>query len=327
MSTRLNDERTGCKIVIQQRVHEDDLAGEMIRSGYEHLILPAEYEHDHPHVHPRDPRTYDGELLWPAKFGREELTTLKNNLGSYAAAGQLQQRPAPREGGMFQESWFQYIERADVPTGGIDVRGWDIAASNVHDAAYTCSVLMRKVGIVFYIVEVTRFRLTPGALEERIRSIVEADGLHVRLQSFPQDPGSGGKLSIRNLLGMLVGYPVRSTLESGSKEARAMGLAAQMELGRVYLVNGQWNEKFKSEAKTFPNGRYKDQIDAASRAFHEIIALTRMKSDAIGGTPVILNGAVPLFIPSEEQMTRQKKYEEQTDIEKAMPYIAGPRGI
>jgi hypothetical protein len=126
---------------------------------------------------------------------------------------------------------------------------------------------------------------------------------------------------------MLVGYPVRSTLESGSKEARAMGLAAQMELGRVYLVNGQWNEKFKSEAKTFPNGRYKDQIDAASRAFHEIIALTRMKSDAIGGTPVILNGAVPLFIPSEEQMTRQKKYEEQTDIEKAMPYIAGPRGI
>jgi hypothetical protein len=37
-----------------------------------------------------DPRTEPGELLWPARFGREELDRLKLQLGAYGTAGQLQ---------------------------------------------------------------------------------------------------------------------------------------------------------------------------------------------------------------------------------------------
>ncbi len=47
MSTRLNDFATGHKVVIQQRLHEADLTGDLLRQGgYEWLCLPAEFEPD-----------------------------------------------------------------------------------------------------------------------------------------------------------------------------------------------------------------------------------------------------------------------------------------
>jgi hypothetical protein len=46
MSTRGNDPKTVRKLVVMQRLHERDLTGYLIaeRGGYEHLVLPAEYE-------------------------------------------------------------------------------------------------------------------------------------------------------------------------------------------------------------------------------------------------------------------------------------------
>lgn len=46
MSTRGNDPKTVCKLLIMQRLHERDLTGYLVaeRGGYEHLVLPAEYE-------------------------------------------------------------------------------------------------------------------------------------------------------------------------------------------------------------------------------------------------------------------------------------------
>src|SRR5207244_13410042 len=67
--------------------------------GFEHLCLPAEYEPTHPFVCERDPRSRAGELLWPERFGCPVLERLKRSLGSFGAAGQLQQRPAPAGGG------------------------------------------------------------------------------------------------------------------------------------------------------------------------------------------------------------------------------------
>src|ERR1700678_1723708 len=40
----------------------------------------------------------------------QEIADLKINLGSYAAAGQLQQRPSPAGGGIFKRHWFRYYQ-------------------------------------------------------------------------------------------------------------------------------------------------------------------------------------------------------------------------
>jgi predicted phage terminase large subunit-like protein len=71
---------------------------------------------------PSDPRTEPGELLWPDRFGPDELTALKQSMGSYAAAGQLQQRPAPAEGGMLKRHWWRYWKPVGVSLTPVLVR-------------------------------------------------------------------------------------------------------------------------------------------------------------------------------------------------------------
>ena len=77
MSTRLNDFKTGHLVVVQQRLHEDDLTGNLLeKGGYELLMLPEEYEPDRARptsIGWRDPRTTLGELLWPEKNGPAEV--------------------------------------------------------------------------------------------------------------------------------------------------------------------------------------------------------------------------------------------------------------
>jgi hypothetical protein len=112
MCTRLNNPSKGHKIVIQQRLHEADLTGDLIiRGGYEHLCLPAEFEPDRrcsTSIGWTDPRTTAGELLWPQRIDQTALDAFKVTLGSYRYAGQFQQRPAPADGGMLKRHWWRY---------------------------------------------------------------------------------------------------------------------------------------------------------------------------------------------------------------------------
>jgi hypothetical protein len=115
MSTRLNDPKTGARVVVMQRVHASDLSGSILEhGGWDHLVLPAEYEGEKKttSIGWSDPRTEPLELLWPDRFGRPELDELKKSLGSYAAAGQLQQRPSPAEGGLFKRDWWKFYRQA-----------------------------------------------------------------------------------------------------------------------------------------------------------------------------------------------------------------------
>jgi len=135
MSTRLNDFATGHKIVIQQRLHEADLTGDLlVRGGYQLLCLPAEFEPDRrcsTSIGWEDPRTVFGQLLWPEKVTQADIENLKNTLGSYRYAGQYQQRPSPAGGGMLQKHWWRYWQpkganlkpvQVKLPNGTIELR-------------------------------------------------------------------------------------------------------------------------------------------------------------------------------------------------------------
>jgi hypothetical protein len=111
MSTRVNDPKTAARVVVMQRCHQQDLSGHLLeQGGWEHLCLPAEYETSRraTSIGFVDPRHDRGKLLWPERFGPAELESLKRSLGSYATAGQLQQRPTPTEGGLLKRHWFRY---------------------------------------------------------------------------------------------------------------------------------------------------------------------------------------------------------------------------
>jgi predicted phage terminase large subunit-like protein len=275
MSTRLNDPKTGAYIIIMQRLNEDDLVGHVL--GKDHasewtvLCLPARYERDHPFVYAKDERKNDGELLWPTRMGESELSRLENALGSYGAAGQLQQRPAPRDGGMFQRRWFETVHAA--PAGLQECRGWDFAgtiAKPGRDPDWTVGIRIGKSNDgFFYILDCVRFRDTAAAVERSLLATAQRDGKACRIR-IPQDPGQAGKGQASAFTRLLAGFIVKAVPPTGSKETRAAAFAAQCEAGNVKVVRGEWNEAFFREIETFPAGKHDDQIDAASDAFNEL---------------------------------------------------------
>lgn len=110
LPTRVNNEDSAI-IIIMQRLAEGDTSGIILerKLPYEHLMLPMEFEPSRrcsTSIGFKDPRTKDGELLFPERFSAKQVTELKAQLGSYATAGQLQQRPTPRGGGMFKDHFL-----------------------------------------------------------------------------------------------------------------------------------------------------------------------------------------------------------------------------
>lgn len=285
MPTRVRS-ADGCQIVMMQRLHERDYSGHLLaeRTGLVHLCLPARFESDHPFIclptkAPRsgrplrgDWRTRDGELLWPGRYTEERMSALETAVGTYGAAGQFQQRPAPRDGGMFKREWFGVVDAA--PKGRRICRGWDLAGteeSSDSQAAYTAGVRISEVDGYYYIEDVRRERLSPAGVERMMLNTAKQDGRSVIID-FPQDPGQAGKSQAQHLVRMLVGYVAKFSPESGSKITRAEAFAAQAEAGNVKLVKGDWNEAYLDEMCAFPNSKYKDQADASSRAFHRLHA-------------------------------------------------------
>lgn len=274
MTTRLNDPQTGAFVAIMQRLHEGDFAGHVMNSGdWDVLCLPMRYESDHPQASPRDERTQDGELLFPERFPEAELEVTERNLGSYATAGQMQQRPSPRKGGMFDPDWWEIVDAA--PAGGRDIRRWDLAASPTGD--YTVGLHMRRVGAMYYVLDVVRLRGTDLQAERAVVNTAKQDGRGVQVH-IPIDPGQAGLAQRRHYAALLAGFDVRFAPEVGSKRARAEGttidqtsVSAQAEAGNVKLVKGAWNKAFIDECSIFPNGDYDDQVDTLSGAFNVLV--------------------------------------------------------
>ena len=272
LPTRLVNPQHSAIIIVMQRLHEDDPSGHLLAGdyGYEHLCMPMEFERERRCVTSigwRDPRTEENELLFPARFPRDVVDRDKKAMGSYAAAGQFQQRPAPRSGGFF--AW-ENLEIVDAPPAQFDrlVRFWDKAGTE-DGGARTAGVLIGSCAGMWYILDVITEQYSAAKRERLIKTTADLDGTSV-IVGIEQEPGSGGKESAEFTVRNLAGYTVKVDKVSGDKETRAEPYSVQVEAGNVKIVKGAWNKLFVDEHKTFPRGKYKDQIDATAGGFNMI---------------------------------------------------------
>lgn len=298
---RLNDMQKSCIVVIMQRLHAQDVAGTILELGlpYVHLNLPMEYEEEKEDNETgkktggpceiwlrnpandnerelifRDPRSVEGELLFPERFPAKQIATLKKQKGSYAWAGQYQQRPTAREGGLFKRKWFagKIIPSSEVPSTRLRVRAWDRAGTKEEPGKspdYSVGLRMSRNGPDYYIENVFRDRDTPGAIRKVMKSLAETDppGTIVRI---PEEPGQAGKDQAERDAEALAGHRVRIKRVSQDKVTRAEPFTIPCEYGHVYLVDGPWIEAFLDELCAFPSGANDDQVDAAGDAFTEL---------------------------------------------------------
>ena len=270
LSSRSNNPKTSARVLIMQRVHDQDPTGYVLQNekGWTHLCIPARYEPDHPHPFARDPRTKRGELMWPERINEEFLLELEETMGSYHAAGQLQQRPSPRKGGMFERDWCELVP--EPPAKAVRCRGWDFAGTKGKKSAYTVGMLMSRTGKRYCVEHVERFRGSPHEVKKRLIELSYEE--HEKwgdsyTVDFPQDPGSAGKFQAQDFAAELAGMNVRFSPETGNKDDRARPFSAQCEAGNVDIVDATWTRNLLDEMVLFPNSDYKDQVDAASRAF------------------------------------------------------------
>jgi len=275
MSTRLNNPKTGAYILIMQRVHEEDLTGHVLsQGGWDHLSLPARYEGKRlisTSLNWEDPRTVMDEPLWPEQFGDGELASLENQLGSYGTAGQLQQRPAPREGGMYKVKMLLNNLVDQIPYSLIrrSIRYWD-KAGTMDAGCMTAGVLMHELKDKTILVgDVVAGQWGALEREERMKQVAHLDGSKVKIWT-EQEPGSGGKESAEATIRNLSGFVVKADRVTGDKVTRAEPFAAQVEAGNVFVLNREWTKDYIDELELFPNGKFKDRADASSGAFNKL---------------------------------------------------------
>ena len=258
-------------IVIMQRLHEEDLAGWLLDGGngevWEHLCLPAIQD--------------DGSALWPAKHSIEVLNRMEL-AAPYVFSGQYRQRPSPPAGGFFKPDNIEIVDALPVDIVK-EVRAWDLAASE-NEGDFTAGPRMLKTtdGTI-YIVDMVHGQWGPDGVNRNLKQTAEMDGRKVAIR-LPQDPGQAGKSQAKSFITLLAGFNVIVEVVSGDKITRAQPFAAQVNVGNVKMLRGEWNKPVIDEMRNFPNGKYDDQIDGMSDGYNYLLGSRKRANPAGAGS-------------------------------------------
>ena len=274
MQTRLNDPKTGAFIIIMQRVHETDLTGHILRNEYDdwdHLCLPARYEIGHPtptrsRLGFTDPRTKEGDLLWPERIDVKTLDSLEKSLGSYASAGQLQQRPMPKGGGILKAEWWVPWEKDDLPDIEYVLQSWDTAFSTKEKTSYSARTtwgVFRDRGMTCAIVlEMWYDRVSYPEL----RKIAQEAYQDYEPDAVLIEKKASGQSLLQDL--RMAGVPVLEYLPDRDKEARAHASSALLEDGRIYFpFDKKWAKNLIDICAAFPATDNDDIVDTCTQAW------------------------------------------------------------
>lgn len=286
MPTRLNDAKTGAFVAVMQRTHHKDFCGHVLaREGNEwtQLIIPAEYEKTTriTCLGWQDPRRKEGTPICKARFDKEDLRKLKRSLGTYATAGQLQQRPSPRGGGIFKVGMISIVPVFTRNHVKRAVRYWDKAGTD-GAGCRTAGVLILELSkgpIQFLVANVVKGQWSYGERENRILQVAKTDAIDFGGRKdfveiwTEQEGGSGGKESAERTVKLLKGYNIHKEPVRGDKKTRAQPLSAQVEIGNVACLEGPWVTEYIEELEVFDTGTFKDQVDGSSGAFNKICDL------------------------------------------------------
>lgn len=289
--TRL--EPDGAIILQMTRWHPDDLAGyimskqEYAEEEWHVVFFPALYEGAPPTFFPDnfivedDFREEVDQALCPERYDEKRLKEIQAGMSEFNWAALYQQRPVPKEGGMFRRSWFDIVD--SVPTKMFRLRWWDRAAT-AGAGDWTVGALLGydPQNDLFFVEDIVRGQWASGERDKIIKQVAGFDrdryGLSLK-QWVEQEPGSSGVDAAKAFISLLTGFPAKYEPSTGSKEDAADPLASLAQIGRVKLKRGHWNKEFLDEIESFPLGAHDDIVDATSKAFNKLSRKRRRSVD------------------------------------------------
>ena len=270
VATRLDDKQRGAIVVVMQRLHAQDLTATCLDLGYTPLCLPAEATSRTTITFPRSGRVVTrapGDLLWPAREGPEEMAQRRVELGAYGFAGQYQQSPSPRTGGLFERRWWAFYD--DLPTGvDAGIQSWDLSVKGGPGHDFVVGLVAARRGADIYLVDRVKAQLsfpdTLAAIRQTCRQYPSARTILV-------EDTANGPAVIDTLRHEIPG--IIAVQPQGDKVQRATACAPRVEAGNVYLPrptgpNGRrlparaWVDDFIEQVAAFPMGAHDDDVDA-----------------------------------------------------------------
>ena len=297
MSTRLNDPKLGAFIVIQQRLAEKDLTGHILEKqagDWTHLCLPMRYERDRAFstgIGWSDPRTEDGELLWPERFGEAEVKGLEKTLGPWAAAGQLQQRPEPRGGGVIKRDWWQLWSEPVFPPLDYVIAALDTAYTTRSENDYSALTVW---GVFSGDTVAQNLRANSGTERAYSQSppraiLMNAWAERLELHELVQKVAASCKLmKVDKLLieNKAAGHSVAQELrrlfshedwgvqlvdpQSQDKLSRLYSVQHLFAEGMIFAPDKTWAEQVIAQCTSFPRGAHDDLVDTVSMALRHL---------------------------------------------------------
>lgn len=325
IQSRFNNPKTGALISIQQRSNAKDLTGHIMSkygNDYTYLILPGRFEVASRrkmalktfHGWSGDPRTKEGELLWPDRFGEPEMEALEKGLGVFGVAGQIQQRPAPREGGIVPLDKFNRYKVMPARETWIRITlTFDTALKEKELNAYSVGQVWVETSRGLFLLHIWRKKCRYPELKRSAKNLCEEWQPH---EVLIEDKSTGCVL-IQDLQEDKK-YPIKP-IDPGSidKVMRMEAEALAIESGLCWLPedasveisagegmpihNCVWLGEFEEEVIDFPNSEYKDQIDPMSQ-YLKTVRERRQKK-------------VPVVCPLVDEFQRSSHWKDNDDEE------------
>lgn len=301
LSTRLNDPKHGAFVIIQQRLSEEDLTGHILSKDvgeWCHLMLPMRYEPERSFktvIGWEDPRTEPGELLWPDRFGEREVEILEKQMGPWTAAGQLQQRPEPKGGGVIKREWWQLWDQVHYPPVEYVIASLDTAYTTKTENDLSALTIWGVFSGADQKAQITRIVANDGEMMSNIKRayteehprIIMMHGWQERLELHElvvkvrdslkrykvdrlliENKAAGHSVAqeIRRLYGH-EDFAVQLYDPKGvDKLSRLYAIQHLFAEGLIYAPDRAWADMVITQTSTFPKGKHDDLVDTVSMA-------------------------------------------------------------
>lgn len=245
-------------IVIMQRLHEDDMSGFLLDGGsgedWTHLCMPVLNE--------------DNTPLWNDKHNFQEIEQIRQ-ADRYTFSGQYMQTPSPDAGGEWKREWFPIIKKQELPN---DIK-WQVFI----DGAYTKETKNDPTGLqasgksgnnLYILSSIDKYLEMPQLLKF-LPTYIDSLGVDVGMTKVePKASGKSLVQLVRQSTDLNISE-IKSKFVSVSKIERARSSTPYLEGGRVFIVEGAWNEHFLHQIAMFPNGKHDEHVDLTSYAIED----------------------------------------------------------
>jgi len=280
--SRLDNQLQDKIIVTQQRLHEEDLSGLLIRSGWHSLSVRAIATED---------RTFEigpdkfytmktGDILQPDRMNQETLDGLRELIGQHDFEAMYQQNPLPDDGVHLLRDYFK-------PSDGLDPNVWCCRVLSVDPAAkkgaqhdFTAITIWDASRKGYHLVHATKGRWN---IIESVAHIAKLIGeFHVKCVIVEDTSSGTGVLDLLKAEFKTVEFS--GTSPTQDKYRRLLKVSGKIESGKVTIArDAAWANEFLDEVVNFPRPRHDDYVDSLI----QFLEWTGAEGELLFGEPVM----------------------------------------